>query len=84
MTLRPRGPSVTLTASARLLTPRRMAWRDASPYMIWFAIRCSSFVRLPSRMTARTSSLPHDEKLLAIELDFLARVLAEQDHVARP
>ena len=31
MTLRPFGPSVTLTASASPFTPRRMAWRDASP-----------------------------------------------------
>jgi hypothetical protein len=30
-TLRPFGPSVTFTALARLLTPRRMAWRDSSP-----------------------------------------------------
>src|SRR6185436_12397041 len=38
MTLRPRGPSVTFTASARLLTPRRMPCREASPYTICFAI----------------------------------------------
>ena len=37
-TLRPLGPSVTLTASARRFTPRRMAWRDSSPYVICFAI----------------------------------------------
>ena len=30
-TLRPFGPSVTLTASASWLTPRRIAWRDCSP-----------------------------------------------------
>ncbi|MND00322.1 hypothetical protein D3C83_188860 [compost metagenome] len=30
-TLRPLGPSVTLTASARLFTPRRIAWRESSP-----------------------------------------------------
>ena len=30
-TLRPLGPSVTLTASASWLTPRRIAWRDSSP-----------------------------------------------------
>src|SRR6185295_15208425 len=38
ITLRPRGPSVTFTAFARLLTPRRIAWRDESPYVIWLAI----------------------------------------------
>ena len=37
-TLRPLGPSVTLTASARRLTPRRMAWRESSPYVICFDI----------------------------------------------
>ena len=38
MTLRPLGPSVTLTALASPLTPRRIAWRDASPYLMSFAI----------------------------------------------
>src|SRR5918994_1247122 len=37
-TLRPLGPSVTFTASARRLTPRRIACRDSSPYVICFAI----------------------------------------------
>src|SRR5579885_1234778 len=37
-TLRPFGPSVTLTASASWLTPRSTAWRDCSPYTICFAI----------------------------------------------
>ena len=41
MTLRPFGPRVTLTASASPLTPRRMAWRDASPYVISFAMSAS-------------------------------------------
>ena len=30
-TLRPFGPSVTLTASARRLTPRSTAWRESFP-----------------------------------------------------
>src|ERR1043166_6479151 len=38
MTLRPFGPSVTRTALARLLIPRRMPCRDASPYTICFAM----------------------------------------------
>src|ERR1019366_1134993 len=37
-TLRPLGPSVTFTASARMLTPRRIACRDSSPCRICFAI----------------------------------------------
>src|SRR3954470_16614618 len=47
MTLRPLGPRVTLTASANWLTPRRIACRDWSPYVICFAmlsvlLRCSA------------------------------------------
>src|SRR5271167_2884635 len=37
-TLRPLGPRVTLTASARTFTPRRIDWRDSSPCRICFAI----------------------------------------------
>src|ERR1044071_7813234 len=37
-TLRPLGPRVTFTASARRFTPRRIAWRDSSPYVICLAI----------------------------------------------
>src|SRR5580765_2937435 len=58
-TLRPLGPSVTFTASASWLTPRRIAWRDCSPYTICFAIDVVSyffFLVSPSSMTARTSS----------------------------
>src|SRR3989449_10309658 len=41
ITLRPLGPRVTFTASAKLLTPRRIAWREASPYVISFAMSAS-------------------------------------------
>src|SRR5688572_14477760 len=82
MTLRPRGPSVTLTALARLSTPRRIPCRDASPYTICFAI-----VLLSSRRIGLDHRqhfvLPHDEVILAIELDLLVGVLAEQDHITR-
>src|SRR5664279_3993384 len=37
-TLRPLGPSVTFTASARMFTPRRIDCRDSSPCRICFAI----------------------------------------------
>ena len=37
-TFLPLGPSVTLTASARRLTPRRIDCRDSSPYVICFAM----------------------------------------------
>jgi hypothetical protein len=36
--LRPLGPKVIFTASARMLTPRRIAWREFSPVTICFAI----------------------------------------------
>src|SRR6185436_1594890 len=44
-TLRPLGPSVTLTASASWLTPLRIACRDCSPYVISFAIAVPSPLR---------------------------------------
>src|SRR3954468_5406935 len=46
MTLRPLGPSVTFTAFASELTPRRIAWRDASPYVMSLAIVCSFWLRM--------------------------------------
>src|ERR1051326_1016214 len=48
MTLRPLGPSVTLTASANWLTPRRIACRDWSPYVICFAMMSVSYDALSS------------------------------------
>src|SRR6188508_3891531 len=44
ITFRPRGPRVTLTALATLLTPRRIPCREASPYTICFAMRLSRFL----------------------------------------
>src|SRR5213082_4145043 len=90
MTLRPFGPSVTLTALVRLLTPLRTACREASPYVICFAIMCSvnDANRIPSWRGLRFLPadlldredflLLHDQILHAIELDFLTGVLAEQ------
>src|SRR6266852_99220 len=45
-TLRPLGPRVTFTASARILTPRRIACRDSSPCTICFAIIRISYQKL--------------------------------------
>src|SRR6202044_4275108 len=42
MTFRPFGPSVTFTALARLLTPRRIPCREESPYTMLFAMPCIS------------------------------------------
>src|SRR6266446_1262427 len=75
ITLRPFGPSVTFTAFARLLTPRRIAWRDASPYVICLAIiscllllllGCVGAVEHPENFV-----FLHDQILHAIELDLL-------------
>ena len=38
VTLGPKGRNVTLTASASLLTPLRIAWRASSPYVTLFAM----------------------------------------------
>src|SRR5712691_3935459 len=88
-TLRPFGPSVTLTASASWLTPRSTAWRDCSPYTICFAILFSPLLLLLRVAGARAVLddgehfiFAHDEVFLALELDLLARVLAEEDQVA--
>src|SRR5205809_2568621 len=85
-TLRPLGPRVTFTASASWLTPRRIAWRDCSPYTICFAILCSPvafasqlllFLGFASAVfdDGQHFVFAHDEVFLAIELDLLARVL---------
>src|SRR6266566_6628209 len=95
MTLRPLGPSVTLTAFAKLLTPRRIPCRDASPYTICFAIPCIScrpafscqrlllFSRRGDLVDDRQDFvLAHDEVFLTVEFDLLARVLAEEHEIA--
>src|SRR4051812_16952805 len=82
MTFRPRGPSVTLTALAKLFTPRRIPCREASPYTICFAMRLSRFLSACFD-DCQHFVLSHDEALFTIELDVLTRILAEQDHIAR-
>src|SRR5438876_7697439 len=49
-TLRPLGPSVTFTASANILTPRRIACRESSPCRICFAI---VLLLLPAQMLVK-------------------------------
>src|SRR5271167_2713414 len=74
-TLRPLGPSVTFTASASWLTPRRIAWREFSLYTICFAAmfflspkyysRLGSFCELRRAIqNAENFVLTHDEQLL--------------------
>src|SRR5215510_3805767 len=90
-TLRPLGPRVTLTASARRFTPRRMDWRDSSPYVICFAIETDLLLACLGLRPFRDAGLAdhrqdlvlaEDQVLLAVDLDVGAGVLAEQDLVA--
>src|SRR5881296_2550263 len=71
-TLRPLGPRVTLTASARRLTPRRIDCRDWSPYVICFAISCllpSSVLLGRLRQHRQDFVLAEDQDILTVDLD---------------
>src|SRR4030095_15083156 len=70
-TFRPLGPRVTFTASARRFTPRRIACRDSSPYVICFAILDVSFEREKVRLADHREDfvLTQDQELLAVDLD---------------
>src|ERR1035437_1093139 len=86
-TLRPLGASVTLTASASWLTPRRMACRGFSAYTICFSITFRLLVCFLGRLGAAFQNpedlvLAHNQVLFVIQLDVAAGVLAEQDAVA--
>src|SRR4029079_51266 len=82
-TLRPRGPSVTFTASARRFTPRRIDWRDASPYVICFDMGCGlGFLEMRLRQHCQYFVFAEDEDFLTVDLDLGARVLPEQHLVA--
>src|SRR5690242_1096519 len=96
-TLRPFGPSVTFTASARISTPRSMRWRASPPNRTSLAAICLYFPlsrwaglgRLVLRCggaldNAHDVGLLHDQQLLAVELDLGARPFAEQDAIAFP
>src|SRR5262249_51416949 len=77
-TLRPRGPSVTLTAFARVSTPICTRLRAFSSKMMSLAAMTFSFLD-----TAAAFALANDDVLTAIDLDLGPGVLAEQDAVAR-
>src|SRR3990172_8091417 len=92
-TLRPLGPRVTLTASASWLMPRSTACRECSPYTICLAMSASlpGGAALGGAGRGGAGALDrgehfvflHDQVLHAVQLDLLARVLAEEDGVAR-
>src|SRR5207249_9360541 len=79
-TFRPRGPSVTVTASARMLIPRSTLARASSLNRMTFAAMAPS---PPLGLDdAEDVLLAEDQVLPAVELDLGAGVLAEQHPVA--
>src|SRR4051794_22464855 len=78
-TLRPRGPRVTLTASASVLTPCRISSRAADLKMISLA---AIFVDSLVLDHAEDLFLAQNEVLDSVDLDLLAAVTADQDVVA--
>src|SRR5689334_6253879 len=91
-TLRPLGPSVTLTAWARTLTPRSRDARASS--LSWSCFDMGPFLRrmwagreLRRRVSGSEDAedvlLFHDEELLAVDGDVAARVLSEEHAIAR-
>src|SRR5258708_57463 len=95
-TLRPLGPSVTLTALLRMSTPRSILSRASTPNLTSLAdIFCFLEIyegkrRLSGLLLGRGKvgenahdvALLHDQEFFAIELDLGARPLAEQHPVA--
>src|SRR4051794_13152655 len=79
-TLRPRGPSVTLTALARVLSPCAICARALVLKRISLAAMFCFSLLLDDREDV---VFAQDEVLFAVQLDLAARVLAEQDLVAR-
>src|SRR5271166_2604355 len=91
-TLRPLGPSVTVTASARTLTPLRIFSRAScenltilaaiaafSPKLCWCP---DNFQACGLLKNSQDVVFAQDDMLLAIELDFTAGIFAEQDFVS--
>src|SRR5512135_423217 len=84
-TLRPLGPRVTLTASARTFTPRRIASRATWSKMICLAAMFVSLLVGKGWLLlehAEDVVLAHDQRLLAVDLDLGPGVLGEQHAVA--
>src|SRR5277367_2201646 len=92
-TLRPLGPSVTFTASARMSTPRSIRSRASAPNLTSFAAigvyllnadfalcALSGFLRrrLAAFENAHDVGLLHDEEIFAIDFHLGAGPLAEQ------
>src|SRR5208283_4261787 len=98
MTLRPLGPSVTLTALFRTSTPRSILSRASVENRTSFAAMVFQFLVFEMGLEmasgglllgravvldlAHDVGLLHDQELLAVDLDFGPRPFAEQDLVA--
>src|SRR5436190_6979578 len=80
-TLRPFGPRVTLTALARMFTPSTMRARASPPNETSFAAICFSVILLLLDHGEEVL-FAHHQELVAIDLDGLAAVFAEQDAIA--
>src|SRR5687768_13959903 len=84
-TLRPFGPSVTLTASARMLTPAIMRTRAFSLNLTSLAAMVMSSRILCVAVLVHDGHdvfFAHHQQLVAVDLDGAAGVLAEEDLVA--
>src|SRR5581483_10353064 len=79
--LRPFGPSVALTALARTFTPLNIRWRASSLNLTSLAA-IIVILRLLAFNHGHNVFLSHDDQLLAVDPDFRAAVLAEEDLVA--
>src|SRR2546422_814175 len=80
-TFRPLGPSVTLTASASVLTPLRIASRARTSKRISLAILVCLLELLLD--DAEDVFLAHHQVLVAVDLDLGSRVLREQHAITR-
>src|SRR5690606_17741647 len=87
-TLRPLGPRVTLTASARMFTPLTIFWRAESPNLTSLAAMIISFL---SQSVARTGLLldhaenfgfAENDQFLTVDLDVVAGILAKHHLIA--
>src|SRR5512132_1556294 len=84
-TLRPFGPSVTFTASARMSTPCSIRCRASEPNLTSLAAIVFGLRELGLRLLfddAEEIGFFHDQQLLAVDLDLRAGPLAEQHPVA--
>src|SRR5439155_4612130 len=78
-TLRPRGPSVTFTALARMLSRAAMCVRA----LVSNTIALADMMALLSFQNREDVVLAQDDVVLAVDLHFGPGVLADQDGVAR-